>query len=67
MSEQLTKNVGPDAEPAREGARRSNVSAMLASVAKVTDQADADDALWRDAAKDFDAQRPHRPLLTGLY
>jgi hypothetical protein len=47
--------------------RKSHVSEALDALAGLADDADADETLWREARRDLDAQRPHRPLFEGTY
>ena len=46
--------------------RTSNVSDALYAVAGL-DATDPDDERGREAMRDIDAHRPHRPLFEGMY
>jgi len=47
-------------------ARRDSALRMLKVLDQITDESDTDEK-WREAYRNIDACRPHRPLFTGLY
>lgn len=69
MAEKTHRGPGPDVKPPRpeHDESRSNVRAAFEAFAEMQDEVDDDDATWREAMRDIDAQRPHRPLFKGLY
>lgn len=53
--------------PEEQKTRSEAALRALKAIEQINDESDSDDELWREAFRDLDAQRPHRPLFEGMY